>query len=85
LLLAKSLLSILLTLKTLFPQDFIYLSVAKRLLPVVGKEQESLRTSQQRETRQKAVVKKKFVKSDNNLGSKEQKQSGEFFQKQNGL
>jgi len=41
--------------KTLFPQDFIYLSVAKRLLPVVGKEQESLRTSQQRETRQKQL------------------------------
>jgi hypothetical protein len=44
--------------KTLFPQDFIYLSVAKRLLPVVGKEQESLRTSQQRELVKKTVVKK---------------------------
>ena len=69
----RSYLSILLTLKHCFPQDFTYLSVAKRLLPVIGKEQKSSRTSQQRELVKKQVVKKKFVKSDKSLGSKKQK------------
>ena len=49
--------------------------MAKRLLPVIGIGQKLLRTSQQREFVKKQVVKKKFVKSDKSLGSKEQKNS----------